>query len=134
MLQASELPLDGGTRPVELAPAGRLAKDQRPEAVRLDPPAGRGAHAGGAAPLLSKLLLHERLRHRPRGGRQLATPARAGPVTTVFLERGQVDASSAGVEVGGVLDWPRHSVSVLDFGDLGPKDLFAAFIHADPVS
>lgn len=65
--------------------------------------------------------------------RQLAAPAGAGPVTAVLLKGWQADGGSAGVEVGGVLDWPGHSVSVFYFGDLGPKDLFAAFVHADPV-
>ena len=62
------------------------------------------------------------------GGGQLGTASRAGPVAAVLLERCETDASSAGVEVCGVLNWPGHAVSIFDLGDLGPKDLLTAFV------
>ena len=51
VLQAPELALDGATAPVEGLPPLRLARDQRMQPVRLDPPARRLALAGRAAPL-----------------------------------------------------------------------------------
>ena len=51
VLQAAELALDGGAASVELAPPERLARDQRVQAVSLDPPARGLALASRAAPL-----------------------------------------------------------------------------------
>jgi len=50
VLEAAELPLDGTATPIELAPAQRLTRDQRVEAISLDPPARGLALAGRAAP------------------------------------------------------------------------------------
>lgn len=51
VFEPSELPFDGSALLVELAEARRLARDERVEAVGLDPPGGGGAFAGRAAPL-----------------------------------------------------------------------------------
>ncbi len=50
VLEATELALDGSARAVELARAVRLARDQRVQAVGLDPSGGGLALAGRAAP------------------------------------------------------------------------------------
>jgi hypothetical protein len=56
MLEPSELALDGGAVLVELAPARRLALEQRVEAISLDPSARGLAVAGRAAPLARTAL------------------------------------------------------------------------------
>jgi hypothetical protein len=60
MLEPSELALDGGAALVELAPARRLALEQRAEAISLHPSARGLAVAGRAAPLLAPLRVGAR--------------------------------------------------------------------------
>jgi hypothetical protein len=53
VLEASELSLDGGAARVELAPAQRLSRDQRVQAVDLDPVEKSPSRATGGRRLLA---------------------------------------------------------------------------------
>ena len=83
VLQTSERALDGGTAPVQLAPALRLARDERVQPRSLDPPA-RGLALARWTPPLGKSTLVVSTRERPAAvlalGRVVVPPLDARPL------------------------------------------------------